>query len=250
MSWRCELCKNVNRKVHGVLQLQTAANPRHQEEEKKDQKFVQNVTCIFTSGYFKTSYAACFLYHFEPKYVRITWKSCHPTVWYVLISNFKSPLDSEIFKKKLLLVIISSNSDKKYLLYPLYLVILMFIRYARGSLNIVKIRTLHVIYNYWLQWGWYDDLSTRKSDNPEAGGRSRSSRWILLLRDDKSLCQPKLKSITVLLFWMHVFGFVFVCVFFFFVFFLFFCLFVVVVVFFCVWLFTLNLYFHFCNKQY
>ena len=28
--------KNVNRKVQGVPQSQTAANPRHQEEEKND----------------------------------------------------------------------------------------------------------------------------------------------------------------------------------------------------------------------
>ena len=28
--------KNVNRKVQGMPQSQTAANPRHQEEEKKD----------------------------------------------------------------------------------------------------------------------------------------------------------------------------------------------------------------------
>ena len=34
LSWAT---KNVNRKVHGMPQSQTAANPRHQEEEKKDE---------------------------------------------------------------------------------------------------------------------------------------------------------------------------------------------------------------------
>ena len=32
----CNYVKKLNRKVQGMPQSQTAANPRHQEEEKKD----------------------------------------------------------------------------------------------------------------------------------------------------------------------------------------------------------------------
>ena len=36
MVYRKFVCKKVNRKVQGMPQSQTAANPRHQEEEKVD----------------------------------------------------------------------------------------------------------------------------------------------------------------------------------------------------------------------
>ena len=60
-----------------------------------------------------------------------------------------------------------------------------------------KFYPLLSIYYYWLQWGRHKDSSTRKKWCFTEAARQR---WISLLRVDKSLCLPKLKSITVLLY--------------------------------------------------
>ena len=78
----------------------------------------------------------------------------------------------------------------------LTLLILLFSHACTNSLRwTVKLLTdsLYVVIlnSFWLRWGRHKDLSTRKSGRP---------RWIIPLRIDKSLCLPKLKSITVLLY--------------------------------------------------